>query len=334
MNFLVTGGAGYIGSHMVDYLIGQGNSVIVFDSLATGHREAVHPEAKLIVGDLLDTSNVERLFADSAPFDGIFHFASWIIVPESMQKPFKYLRDNVIAAANLLEAAAAHNVKRFILSSTAALFDQPTRIPIPEDERVMPGSPYGESKAMIERLLLWADRIHGIRYAALRYFNAAGAHPDGHIGEDHNPESHLIPIILQVALGQRDHITIYGDDYPTPDGTAVRDYIHVLDLASAHVLAMEALQDGHSRAYNLGTGKGYSVRQVIETAREVTGHPIPVQMGARRAGDLAELVADSTTIQRELGWKPAYPDVRQIIETAWNWHKTHPRGYASANNPG
>jgi UDP-glucose 4-epimerase len=333
MNFLVTGGAGYIGSHMVDHLITHGHSVTVFDSLATGHREAVHPEAQLVVGDLLDASAVASLF-DGRTFDGIFHFASWIIVPESMQKPFKYLRDNVIGAANLLEAAAAHHVKRFILSSTAALFDQPTRIPIPEDERVMPGSPYGESKAMIERLLLWADRIYGIRYAALRYFNAAGAHPNGHIGEDHDPESHLIPIILQVALGQRDHITIYGDDYPTPDGTAVRDYIHVLDLASAHVLAMQALEDGRSRAYNLGTGTGFSVRQVIETARQVTGHPIPVQVGARRAGDLAELVADSTTIQRELGWKPAYPDVRQIIETAWNWHRNHPRGYASANKPG
>ncbi|MDZ4767915.1 MAG: UDP-glucose 4-epimerase GalE [Chloroflexota bacterium] len=333
MNLLVTGGAGYIGSHMVHMLVERGDSVVVFDSLVTGHREAVHPGAELIVGELLDTDALARLFS-GRQFDGIIHFASYSVVQESMQKPFKYLRDNVIAAANLLEAAAAHEVKRFILSSTAALFDQPTRIPIAEDERVMPGSPYGESKAMIERLMLWADRIYGMKYAALRYFNAAGAHPDAHIGEDHTPESHLIPIILQVALDQRDHITIYGDDYPTHDGTAVRDYIHVLDLATAHILAMEALAHGDSRAYNLGTGHGFSVMQVVETARAVTGHPIPIVTGARRPGDLAELVADSTAIQRDLDWRPNYTDVRQIIETAWKWHQSHPRGYASANNPG
>lgn len=333
MHYLVTGGAGYIGSHMVDTLIAQGEQVTVFDSLVTGHREAVHPGAELVIGDLLDMNAVGALFSERH-FDGIFHFASYIVVPESMEKPFKYLRDNVMAAANLLEVAAQHQVKRFILSSTAALFDHPTRVPIPEDEPVIPGSPYGESKAMIERMLLWADRIYSIKYAALRYFNAAGAHPAGHIGEDHDPESHLIPIVLQVALGQRSHVMVYGEDYPTVDGSPVRDYIHVLDLASAHIKAMNALADGPSRAYNLGTGQGFSVKQVIEAARAVTGHPIPVQIGPRRAGDLAVLVADSSAIQRDLGWAPQYADISTIIETAWNWYRHHPHGYASANKPG
>ena len=333
MKVLVTGGAGYIGSHMVNVLLERGYEVVIYDSLVTGHRESVPAQATLVVGDLLDPQAIEQLF-NNHQFDGIFHFASYIIVPESMQKPFKYLRDNVVAASNLLEAAAAHGVKRFILSSTAALFDKPQRIPIDEKEPVIPGSPYGESKAMIERLLYWMDKIYGLKYCALRYFNAAGAHPNGQIGEDHAPESHLIPIVLQVALGQRDSLTIYGDDYSTPDGTAVRDYIHVLDLAAAHILAFEALEHGESRAYNLGTGTGYSVKQVIEYARELTGHPIPVVYGPRRGGDLAALVADSTAIKQELGWQPAYPDLRQIIETAWNWHSNHPAGYASANKPG
>lgn len=326
MKVLVTGGAGYIGSHMVDLLVQRGYEVVVFDSLITGHREAVHPDATIVVGDLLNQPDVAALF-DAHRFDGIFHFASYIVVPESMQKPFKYLRDNVLAASNLLEAAAQHGVKRFILSSTAALFDQPERVPIDEKERVVPGSPYGESKAMIERLLYWMDRIYGMKYCALRYFNAAGAHPNGHIGEDHQPESHLIPIVLQVALGQRESVTIFGQDYPTPDGTAVRDYIHIIDLAEAHFLAFDALATGESRAYNLGNGRGYSVEQVVETARAVTGHPIPVKYGERRAGDLAELVADSDAIKRELGWQPEFAELHQIIQTAWNWHREHPNGY-------
>jgi len=357
MKVLVTGGAGYIGSHMVDMLIRGGYEVVIYDSLVTGHRSAIHPKATFVQGDLLDQPKVQQLFQDHQ-FDGIFHFASYIVVPESMVKPFKYLRDNYLAAANLLEAATEHGVKRFILSSTAALFDAPEIIPIKETERVIPGSPYGESKAMIERLLYWMDHIYGLKYCCLRYFNAAGAHPDGHIGEDHQPESHLIPIVLQVALGQRESVTIFGEDYPTPDGTAVRDYIHIYDLATAHILvtifgedyptpdgtavrdyihiydlatahilAFEALADGRSRYYNLGNGRGYSVKEVIETAREVTGHAIPVTMGARRAGDLAVLVADSTTIQEELGWEPRFAELKQIIETAWNWHVSHPQGY-------
>ncbi len=328
MKVLVTGGAGYIGSHMVDLLISEGYDVVVFDSLVTGHREAIHEDAELVIGDLLDREVVARLF-DSHQFDGIFHFASYIIVPESMQKPFKYLRDNYLAAANLLEAAADHGVKRFILSSTAALFDDPETIPIPADERVVPGSPYGESKAMIERLLYWMDKIYGMRSCCLRYFNAAGAHPNGRIGEDHQPESHLIPIVLQVALGQRESVTIYGEDYDTPDGTPIRDYIHILDLATAHILAFEALADGQSRKYNLGNGKGYSVKEIIEVARQITGQPIPVKIGTRREGDLAVLIADSTQIQAELGWSPEFANLGQIIQTAWDWHRSHPNGYAS-----
>jgi UDP-glucose 4-epimerase len=245
-----------------------------------------------------------------------------------MEKPFKYLRDNVVAAANLLEAATEHDVKRFILSSTAALFDRPETIPIKETEAVIPGSPYGESKAMIERLLYWMDKIYGMRYCCLRYFNAAGAHPNGHIGEDHEPETHLIPRVLQVALGQRDALPMYGDDYDTPDGTPIRDYIHILDLATAHILAFEALADGPSRKYNLGNGRGYSVKEIVEVARQITGHPIPVELHPRRAGDLAVLVADSTRIQAELGWSPEFAQLAQIIQTAWDWHRNHPHGYA------
>jgi UDP-glucose 4-epimerase len=331
MKVLVTGGAGYIGSHMVDLLISEGYEVVVFDSLVTGHREAIHPQATLVIGDLMDTQALAALF-DAHEFEGIFHFASYIIVPESMEKPFKYLRDNVVAAANLLEAAANHGVKRFILSSTAALFDEPETIPIPETETVIPGSPYGESKAIIERYLYWMDKIYGMRYCCLRYFNAAGAHPNGHIGEDHQPESHLIPIVLQVALGQRDSVTIFGEDYDTPDGTAVRDYIHILDLATAHILAFEALADGPSRRYNLGNGTGYSVKQIVEVARQITGHPIPVKYGPRRAGDLATLIADSTRIREELGWSPEFAQLGQIIQTAWDWHRSHPNGYASTKS--
>ncbi|MFN8452165.1 MAG: UDP-glucose 4-epimerase GalE [Anaerolineae bacterium] len=327
MKVLVTGGAGYIGSHMVDLLISEGYEVVVFDSLVTGHRQAVHPNAQLVIGDLMDRAALAALF-DAHTFDGIFHFASYIVVPESMEKPFKYLRDNVVAAANLLEAATEHGVGRFILSSTAALFDAPETIPIKETETVIPGSPYGESKAMIERLLYWMDKIYGMRYCCLRYFNAAGAHPNGHIGEDHHPESHLIPLVLQVALGQREAVTIYGDDYDTPDGTPIRDYIHILDLATAHILAFEALADGPSRKYNLGNGRGYSVKQIVEVARQITGHPIPVKVGSRRAGDLAVLVADSERIKAELGWAPEFNQLSQIIQTAWDWHRTHPRGYA------
>jgi UDP-glucose 4-epimerase len=328
MKVLVTGGAGYIGSHVTDLLVTRGYDVVVFDNLYTGHVEAVHKDALFIKGDLLDKPAVDKVFADHK-FDGILHFASYTLVGESMEKPWLYLRDNAVAASHLLEAAAQQGVKRFILSSTANLFDDPERIPIVAEERIVPGSPYGESKYIIERYLYWMDRIYGMASCCLRYFNASGAHPLGHIGEDHTPEFHLIPIILQVALGQRDKLTIFGNDYPTDDGTCIRDYIHVIDLAEAHILAFEALADGKSRKYNLGNGKGYSIMQVLQAARDITGQAIPAATGARRPGDPATLIADSTRIQQELGWQPEFGDLHQIIETAWNWHKTHPHGYAS-----
>jgi len=322
---LVTGGAGYIGSHVVETLIARGYEVVVYDNLVAGHRQAIHRDAVFVQGDLLNRDELAALFA-AHTFDGILHFASHIMVGESMEKPFKYLHDNVVAAMNLLEVATANKVGRFILSSTANLYDRPEHIPITEDETIIPGSVYGETKFMAERMLYWMDRIYGLKYCCLRYFNASGAHPNGHIGEDHHPETHLIPLVLQVALGQRKHITIYGDDYDTPDGTCIRDYIHVNDLAMAHVLAFEALADGRSRVYNLGVGSGFSVQEVLDVAREVTGHEIPAVMGERRAGDVAALVADSTRIMAELGWEPRY-DLRAIIETAWKWHQAHPQGY-------
>ncbi|MFP4321382.1 MAG: UDP-glucose 4-epimerase GalE [Anaerolineales bacterium] len=326
MKILVTGGAGYIGSHTVYRLIEADYEVVVFDNLSTGHRAALHPRATFVQGDLLNPADVAALFAGQR-FDGIFHFASRTLVGESVEQPWLYLRDNVLAASHLLEAATAQGVGRFILSSTANLFDAPEHMPIPETERVVPGSPYGESKAIIERYLHWMDKLHGLKYAALRYFNAAGAHPEGVIGEDHTPETHLIPLVLQVALGQREQITIFGDDYDTPDGSCVRDYIHVFDLAEAHILAFEALADGPSRAYNLGNGRGYSVKEVIELARQVTGHPIPASVGPRRAGDPAVLVADSRTIQEELGWYQEFGNLGAILQSAWAWHQTHPQGY-------
>jgi UDP-glucose 4-epimerase len=254
------------------------------------------------------------------------HFASYTLVGESMEHPFMYLGDNVTNGLNLLREAVDHGVRRFILSSTANLFDDPEEIPIDESERIIPGSPYGESKHVLERFLYWLDRIYDLRYAALRYFNAAGASPSGERGEDHDPETHLIPITLQVALGQRDEMTIFGDDYPTRDGTCVRDYIHVTDLAKAHILALQSLDQG-SRTYNLGNGRGFTVKEVIETCRNVTGHPIPAEVGDRRPGDPPVLIASSERIRAELGWEPRYPDLETIVAHAWEWHCTHPHGY-------
>ena len=323
MKILITGGAGYIGSVVVEQLIADGESVVVLDNLSQGHRAAVHPRAEFVEGDLTDRAAVDAALAEHRP-NAVMHFASHTLVGESMQRPFLYLGRNVVGGLNLLESMIDHGVRRFILSSTANLFDAPERVPITEEERIVPGSPYGESKHILERMLYWLDRVHGLRYATLRYFNAAGASAER--GEDHDPELHLIPIVLQVALGQRADVTIFGDDYPTPDGTCVRDYIHIVDLAQAHVLALRAL-DGGSRVYNLGNGQGFSVREVIETARRITGHPIPAKTGPRRPGDPAVLVAGSDKIRRELGWQPAYPKLEQIIETAWEWHRRHPNGY-------
>ncbi|HSJ56697.1 MAG TPA: UDP-glucose 4-epimerase GalE [Anaerolineae bacterium] len=328
MHVLVTGGAGYIGSVVVEELIQAGDRVTVFDNLSQGHRTAVHPDAVFVEGDLADRGALEALLA-AHDFDSVMHFASNTLVGESMAKPFKFVGDNVHNGLNLLEAMVDQGVLRFILSSTANLFDQPERIPIDEEERIVPGSPYGESKYILERVLAWLDRTKGMRYAALRYFNAAGATEER--GEDHAPETHLIPLVLQVALGERDEIQIYGTDYPTRDGTNVRDYIHVSDLAQAHILALRALDRG-SRVYNLGNGQGYSVREVIETAREVTGHPIPAVEGPRRPGDPATLVAGSDKIRHELGWEPRFPELRQIIQSAWDWHQAHPQGYKSTRD--
>jgi len=325
MKILVTGGAGYIGSITVERLIKAGEEVVIFDNLYQGHQDAVHPDATFIQGDLADKAAIEAAIATHKP-DGIMHFASYTLVGESVEKPFLYLRDNIVNGLNLIEAAVSNDVKGFILSSTANLFDDPERMPIDEEERIVPGSPYGESKFILERYLYWMDRLYDMRYTCLRYFNACGATETR--GEDHAPETHLIPLVLEVALGQREKITIFGDDYDTPDGTCVRDYIHVVDLAEAHILAMrEILNGGHSRKYNLGNGRGFSVKQVIDTAREVTGHPIPAEIGPRRAGDPDILIASSETINHDLGWKPIYPNLRQIIEMAWKWHVANPQGY-------
>jgi UDP-glucose 4-epimerase len=323
MNILVTGGAGYIGSVVVEQLIAAGESVVVFDNLSQGHRAAVHPSAVFVEGDLADRAAIDAALSHHRP-DAVMHFASRTLAGESMQKPFLYLGDNVTTGLNLLQSIVEHGVKRIILSSTANLFDQPERMPIDESERIVPGSPYGESKFILERMLYWLDRIYGTRFACLRYFNAAGA--TSVRGEDHDPELHLIPLVLQVALAKREKVSIFGNDYPTRDGTCVRDYIHVIDLAQAHILALGALDRG-SRFYNLGNGEGFTVKEVIDAAREITGRAIRADVGPRRAGDPAVLVAASEKIRKELGWEPRFPHVREIIESAWRWHQANPDGY-------
>jgi len=323
MKVLVTGGAGYIGSVAVERLLAAGHAVVVFDNLSQGHRAAVAPAAAFVAGDLADPAALHELFKTHRP-DAVMHFAARSLVGESMERPFLYLGDNVTNGLNLLRASVEHGVHRFILSSTANLFDRPAKMPIDEDAEIIPGSPYGESKFILERLLHWLDRTHGLRYACLRYFNAAGATVER--GEDHNPETHLIPLVLGVAQGKRPGVTVFGTDYPTADGTCVRDYIHVSDLASAHILALEALDQG-SRTYNLGNGQGFSVQQVLETARAITRHPIPATFGPRRPGDVAMLVAGSAKIRRELGWVPQFPQLHEIIASAWAWHQRFPGGY-------
>ncbi|MGQ0674626.1 MAG: UDP-glucose 4-epimerase GalE [Rhodospirillales bacterium] len=322
---LVTGGAGYVGSHTAHALIARGHKVVVADRLSTGHRAAVPAAAEFVALDLRDAGDVARLF-QSRRFDAILHFASLSLVGESMADPLGYLGDNTAGAVNLLRAAARSGVKRFVLSSTANLFDQAGDKPVAEDAPVAPGSPYGESKFLIERMLHWADRALGIRSASLRYFNAAGAHPQGHLGEDHRPETHLVPLVIQSALGKRRAVTVFGTDYPTPDGTCVRDYVHVMDLAEAHIAVLEPLK-AKSLRYNLGTGRGHSVNEVIRAVEEVGGRKVPVEAGPRRAGDPAVLVADPSAIKRDLGWKPRFDTLRGIVETAWRWHEKHPEGF-------
>jgi UDP-glucose 4-epimerase len=313
---LVTGGAGYIGSVVVKQLLDCGYEPIIFDDLSHGHRAALPASARLIVGDIADRAMLERIFAEFRP-QAVMHFAAFIEAGESMQRPEKYFRNNTANALTLLETVLAHGVQRFVFSSTAALYGTPEKTPIEEDARLQPTNAYGESKLLVERMLAWLHRVHGLRYACLRYFNAAGAAGDR--GEDHHPESHLIPIALQVALGVRQQVAIFGTDYPTSDGTCIRDYVHVSDLARAHVLALEALANGHSGGvYNLGCGgSGYSVRQVIDVARSVCGRDIPVRIGPRRPGDPAVLVASSQRITRELGWRPRLQDLPEIVRSAW-----------------
>lgn len=326
MKVLVTGGAGYIGSHAVRLLARAGHEVWVYDNLLHGHRQAVR-EARLIEGQLADRPRLTAALGDNK-IDAVMHFAALAYVGESVAEPAKYYENNVVGSLHLLEAMRAAGVTRIVFSSTTATYGVPDRVPITEDMPQRPINPYGTTKLFVERALADYAGAYRFGYAALRYFNAAGASPAGDLGEDHDPETHLIPIVLEVALGQREHVTIFGDDYPTPDGTCIRDYIHVDDLGSAHVLALEQLVPGEGLKLNLGTGRGASVREVIDTCRRVTGHPIPERMGARRAGDPPQLVADAASAQRVLGWKPQHPSLESIIRTAWSWHSQHPRGYA------
>ncbi len=321
MKILVTGGAGYIGSICVERLLEAGHQVSVFDNLTEGHRAAVDPRAELIVGDLQDREVIAEAAGRLAP-EAIMHFAANALVGESMQNPSKYFRNNVTAGINLLDAAVAAGVKKFVFSSTCATFGIPDRVPIDESLPQQPINPYGESKLLFEKILRWYDEIHGIRHVALRYFNAAGA--SGKYGEDHRIETHLIPNVLKVALGQKPHVEVYGTDYETPDGTCIRDYIHILDLAQAHMLALGVEK---SARYNLGTGGGTSVREVIASCERVSGKKITVVEKPRRPGDPARLIAASDKIQRELGWKPQFQSIDEIVRSAWEWHVHHPHGY-------
>lgn len=326
MAVLVTGGAGYIGSHAVAALLERGEEVIVVDNLQQGHRQAVLG-GQFYVGDLRDTAFMEQLFKDSE-IDSVIHFAANSLVGVSMKEPFSYYHNNVYGTLCLLEQMNKYGVNKIIFSSTAATYGEPEHVPIVETDRTLPTNTYGETKLAMERMMHWFDVAHGVKYVALRYFNAAGAHESGKIGEDHNPETHLVPLILQVPLGQREHISIFGDDYDTPDGTCIRDYLHVSDLADAHLLALDKLRaGGDSDVYNLGSGTGFSVKEMVEVARQVTGHPIPAKIVERRAGDPAVLIASSDKIKKELGWNPKKDRVEAIIADAWNWHKAHPNGY-------
>lgn len=327
ITILVLGGAGYIGSHAVDQLISEGFSVAVVDNLQTGHVESLHKKARFYQGDIRDKEFLESVFFKEE-IQGVLHFAANSLVGESMELPLMYFNNNVHGTQVVLEVMMKFGVKHIVFSSSAATYGEPKMIPIRENAATNPESPYGESKLMMEKMLKWCDKAYGMRYVALRYFNVAGAKLDGTIGEDHNPESHLLPIILQTALGQREKFTIYGEDYETPDGTCIRDYVHVVDLIDAHILALEYLQAGNSsNTFNLGSSTGFSVKQMLEAAREVTGKEIPATVVSRRAGDPSTLIAASDKAREVLGWKPQYTDVNKIIESAWNWHVKHPNGY-------
>jgi UDP-glucose 4-epimerase len=327
MKIFVVGGAGYVGSHCVRRLIQGGHAVTVYDNLVAGHEKAVDPKAIFVEGDLADRTTLDGVF-EAGRFDAAMHFAAFLNVGESVNEPLRYWRNNVVNTLNLLECMHAHKVQRFVFSSTCAVYGEPERLPITEDLPKSPINPYGNTKLAVEWMLQNSATAWGLGSAALRYFNASGASADGTIGEDHNPEIHLIPLVLQVALGQRPSIKVFGTDYPTADGTCIRDYIHVEDLAEAHLRAVENIKPGVFEAYNVGTGNGNSVLEIINAARAITGHPIPTINTPRRPGDPPALYANADAIRRRYGWEPQYRDVRKVIETAWRWHKAHPHGYA------
>ena len=332
MAILVAGGAGYIGSHMVKDLIEHGYDVVVADNLSTGHKKAINPKAKFYYGDIRDRAFLDRIFVNEE-IEAVVHFAAFSIVPESMSEPLKYFDNNTSGMVTLLEAMRDFGVKYIVFSSTAATYGTPEHMPIKETDPQKPINPYGLSKLMMEQMMAWADKAYGIKFVALRYFNVAGAAPDGTIGEDHGPETHLVPIIMQVAQGKRKELSIFGDDYDTPDGTNVRDYVHVMDLADAHILALQYLKkNNQSNQFNLGSSTGFSNKQMLEAAREGTGKEIPAKMAPRRPGDPDSLVAASEKAREVLGWKPKFDDVHDIIATAWKWHSTHPKGYDDRNN--
>lgn len=326
MSILVTGGAGYIGSHTLMELINANEDVVVVDNLQKGHRAAVKG-GRFYQGDLRDEDFLDRVFKENN-IEEVVNFAADSLVGESVSDPLKYYNNNMVSSFRLLGKMKDYGVKRIVFSSTAAVYGEPENVPILENDKTFPTNPYGETKLSIEKVLKWADNAYGIKYVSLRYFNAAGAHISGEIGEDHSPESHLIPIVLQAALGKREAVSIFGDDYNTPDGSCIRDYVHVTDLAQAHILALKSLRAGsQSRIFNLGNGKGFSVKEVVQIARDVTGVNIKANIVPRRAGDPAVLVASSDKIREELHWEPKYNDLSTIIGTAWNWHKNHPDGY-------
>ena len=328
MKILVLGGAGYIGSHTVYRLIESGNEVVVFDNLETGHIEAVHPKAKFYKGDLRNRSEIDSVFDKEKGIDAVIHFAANSLVGESMTNPLKYYDNNLNGTKVLLQSMVAHGIDKIVFSSTAATYGEPESIPILETDRTLPTNCYGETKLSMEKMFKWTSKAYNLRYVSLRYFNACGAHPNGKIGEAHNPETHLIPLVLQVPNGKREYISVFGNDYDTKDGTCVRDYIHVNDLAQAHILAMEYLsKGGESNIFNLGNGVGFTVKEVIETARKVTNHTIPIREEERRTGDPSVLIASSEKARKVLGWKPQYADLETIISTAWKWHVNHPDGY-------
>ena len=327
MAVLVLGGAGYIGSHTVHELIDAGRDVVVIDNLVTGFVQAVHPRARFYRADIRDRGALDSIL-EQEEIEGVIHFAASSQVGESMVDPLKYWENNVSGTIVLLQAMVAHGIDKIVFSSTAATYGEPESVPIMESDRTEPTNCYGDTKLTMEKIMGWVGRAHGLRSVALRYFNAAGAHESGEIGEAHGPETHLIPLILQVPNGQRESITVFGSDYPTKDGTCIRDYIHVSDLAQAHIKAIDYLiAGGHSDVFNLGSGQGFSVNEMIKVARHVSEHPIPVEIAPRRAGDPAQLIASSDKARQILGWKPLFDDVEAIVSSAWKWHKSHPHGY-------